>query len=80
VNENLPTLHDQARAAIVTTLTVTGRQIPATVEATAARLLADLWAAGLRHGVQPTDWRAVSALPTACVDALVLVEARRREH
>lgn len=35
----------------------------------AARLLADLYATGLRHGIAPDDWAAVTALPGACMDA-----------
>jgi hypothetical protein len=77
---NLPTLHDDAHTAILTMVTINGRQVPAVLEETAGDLLADLWEAGLRHGVQPGDWRAVAALPTTCIDVLVLAEARRRDH
>jgi hypothetical protein len=80
MNDQLPTLRDQARAAITTILVTTGRQIPARVEPVATLLLVDEWTAGLVHGVQPQDWQAVSSLPTACLDAVVLVEARRRDN
>ena len=39
------------------------------VSMTAARLLADLYATGLEHGITPQDWAAVTALPGACWDA-----------
>lgn len=35
----------------------------------AARLLAELYATGLEHGITPQDWAAVTALPGACWDA-----------
>lgn len=35
----------------------------------AVALLADLLTAGLRHGITPADWAAVTALPTSCLDA-----------
>lgn len=35
----------------------------------AARLLADVYATGLAHGITPQDWAAVIALPRACWDA-----------
>jgi hypothetical protein len=77
VNENLPTLLDETIAAVVTTVTLTGRQVPMQFEGTAAQLLTDLWRAGLRYDVQPEDWRASCSLPTACLDVLTLVERRR---
>jgi hypothetical protein len=39
------------------------------VKDAAVALLADLLTAGLRHGITPADWAAVSALPTSCLDA-----------
>jgi hypothetical protein len=48
-------LRDEARAAVVTTITVSGRQLRAELETAAIGLLADVWAVGLRHGVQPGD-------------------------
>jgi hypothetical protein len=57
VNDKLPSLRDQARAAIITIITVTGRQIPARVEAAAVLLLVDVWTARLTHGVEPADWQ-----------------------
>jgi hypothetical protein len=69
-----PTMLDHAHAAIVT---VTGRQIPVPLEGSASALLTALWAAGLRFGVQPGDWQATTSLPTACLDALIIVERRR---
>lgn len=44
---------------------------PDSVEAkdAAVALLADLLTAGLRHGIAPGDWAAVTALPTSCLDA-----------
>jgi hypothetical protein len=60
VNDNLPSLRDQARAAITTLIVTTCRQVPARVEAGATLLLVDVWTAGLVHGVQPEDWRADS--------------------
>lgn len=39
------------------------------VEAAAAALLTGLLTAGLRHGITPTDWAAVTALPMSCLDA-----------
>jgi hypothetical protein len=80
VNDNVPTLRDEARAAVATVITVTGRLIPVALEESAVELLADLWAAGLRYGVQPSDWQATTSLPTDCLDVLTLVEARRRDH
>ncbi len=38
------------------------------VSMAAARLLADLYATGLEHGITPQDWAAVTALPGACWD------------
>lgn len=35
----------------------------------AASLLADLYATGLRHGIAPDDWAAVTALPGSCLHA-----------
>ena len=35
----------------------------------AAALIADLYAAGLAHGITPDDWAWVTALPGACWDA-----------
>jgi hypothetical protein len=78
MNGNRPTLHDEAHTAILTMVTINGRQMPAVLEETAGDLLADLWAAGLRHGVTPEDWRQTTSLPTACLDALTLVERRHR--
>jgi hypothetical protein len=76
--ERQPTpLRDEARAAVVTVVTLTGRQVPAAVEEAAVQLLVDVWTAGLTHGVQPQDWQATTSLPTACLDALTLVERRR---
>jgi hypothetical protein len=68
---------DAARAAIVTTIIATGRQIPVPLENTATQLLEDLWTAGLRYDVQPADWRVTTSLPTDCLDVLILVERRR---
>lgn len=39
------------------------------VKDAAVALLADLLTAGLRHGIAPGDWAAVTALPTSCLDA-----------
>jgi hypothetical protein len=80
VNDNLPRCATQARAALTTILVTTGRQVPAHVETVATLLLVDVWTAGLTHGVQPQDWQAVCSLPAACLDAVVLIEARRRDH
>ena len=44
----------------------------------AARLLADLYATGLAHGVSPQDWAAVTALPGACWDAARAVDRRQQ--
>lgn len=73
-----PALLDLARADITTTLAATGRQVPQDVAEHAADLLAAFWAYGVRHGVQPEDWRAVASLPTICLDAMAMVERRRR--
>lgn len=35
----------------------------------AAALLADLFAVGIRYGITPAEWAAVAALPTSCLDA-----------
>lgn len=37
----------------------------------AARLLADLLEVGRRHGVELSDWRAVTDLPGAAYDAVM---------
>jgi hypothetical protein len=54
--------------------------VPVSLEDTAALLLAEPWQAGLRYRAQPGDWRATASLPTACLDVLGIVEARRRDH
>ena len=45
---------------------------------TAARLLADLYAVGLTHGVTPQEWAWVTDLPDACWNASRDAAARRR--
>jgi hypothetical protein len=80
VNDNVPTLRDQAHAAIVTVITASGRRIPVALEDTAVELLSELWTADLTHGVEPQDWQAACSLPTACLDVQTLVEARRRNN
>ena len=44
----------------------------------AARLLADLYATGLAHGVTPQDWAAITALPRACWDAACALDRRQQ--
>lgn len=75
---NGPRLHAEARAAIVTTATLTRRQIPHGLEQTAWEQFAAVWAVGTRHGVQPEDWRAITSQPTACIDVLAAVERRTK--
>ncbi|TLQ39007.1 hypothetical protein [Streptomyces marianii] len=36
----------------------------------AAELLTELWAAGERHGVTPTDWSWTTSLPSAALDVI----------
>ena len=57
---------------------VTGRALGLIAEA-AARLLADVYAAGLAHGITPESWAAVSALPGACWDTS-LAQARQQQR
>lgn len=51
--------------------------------AAAARLLADVYAVGLTHGITPDDWAWVTALPDACWDAsraLARLQQRVTDH
>lgn len=67
-----------ARARIAATTTpFTSRGLTPEMEETAAGLLADVWAAGERHGVSPETWSWVADLP-ACALSLVLWRALGR--
>ncbi|MBK5308319.1 MAG: hypothetical protein JJD92_16690 [Frankiaceae bacterium] len=55
----------------------TGKALDVIGEAAAA-LLADLYAAGLAHGITPDDWASVTALPGACWD-VSRARARRQQ-
>lgn len=70
-------LHE-AHVAVATAISVTGRQVPYELEQRAGELLAALWLISSRYGVEPSDWAAVAALPTSCIDVLVAVERRPR--
>ena len=60
-----------ARARIAAARTpFTWRGLTPEMEEVAAGLLADVWAAGERHGVSPETWSWVADLP-ACVLSLV---------
>jgi hypothetical protein len=64
-----------ARARIAAARTPFGwRGLTPEMEETAAGLLADVWAAGERHGVSPETWSWVADLP-ACALSLVLWRA-----
>lgn len=43
----------------------------------ATALLADLYEAGERHGVDPDDWAAVTAMPSAALDVVRATDRRR---
>ncbi len=45
----------------------------------AARLLADVYAVGLAHGITPQHWAWVTALPDACWD-VTREQAGRQQH
>jgi hypothetical protein len=67
-----------ARARIAAARTpFTWRGLTPEMEQAAAGLLADVWAAGERHGVSPETWSWVADLP-ACVLSLVMWRALGR--
>lgn len=62
----------------------TGRSLPLEQRDAATALLADLYVAGLRHGIRPQDWSAIAGLGHDCIDAikqraLHLQQAQRRQ-
>jgi hypothetical protein len=66
-----------ARRSIEDMLAVSGRQVPAELVGRATLLLADIWMAGVEHGVKPADWRGVANLPMECVDVLTMAGRRQ---
>ena len=73
-----PRLGALARARIAAARTpFTSRGLTPEMEETAAGLLADVWAAGERHGVAPETWSWVADLP-ACALSLVMWRALGR--
>lgn len=70
-----PRLGTLARARIAAVRTpFTSRGLTPQMEESAAGLLADVWAAGERHGVSPETWSWVADLP-ACVLSVVMWRA-----
>lgn len=62
--------HEHLRRIAAGKLHTYGRDLVPGQRAAAVALLADLYAAGLRHGITPETWAAVAGLDIGCIDAI----------